>query len=534
MSFSATPISYKDTRSFSRLILDYLAGDKNLSPFYTYAPDAGGVEMATRDRNNFNVDRALLVNVLCKQYEALPEYPEVKRNIDNLSLANCYTVCTAHQPNIFTGHLYFIYKIFHAIRLAETLKKDHPTYEFVPVYYMGSEDADLEELGQVELYQKSFTWKTKQSGAVGRMMIDKPFTKLIQELESALTVEKYGDEIIGLVKSCYRDGISIEAATQKFVHALFGQYGLVILMPDDAELKGSFAPVMQKELETKFSRAIVDKTIGEMPEAYKIQAAGRDINLFYLKDNIRERIVEDGAGFIIANSDIAFTKGEMSAELKNHPERFSPNVILRPLYQEFILPNVAFIGGGGELAYWLELKDLFEEAGVFFPALILRNSFMLVMQKQSAKLNSLGLPFSSIFVSAEALVNNYVRENTANQLLLTDEKISLAKLYSAFSEKAEKVDSSLGKHVVNLQAKALKKIDGLEKKMLKAEKEKFEAAERQIIKIKSALFPGGTLQERKDNILYWYAVFGPAILEEIYNHSSALEQHFKVLEDVDG
>ncbi|MEO7264184.1 MAG: bacillithiol biosynthesis cysteine-adding enzyme BshC, partial [Ferruginibacter sp.] len=392
-----------------------------------------------------------------------------------------------------------------------------------------SEDADLEELGEIEISGKKYTWNTKQTGAVGRMIIDKPFLQIVEELQAQLAVEKFGNEIIGQVKKYYRAGETIEQATFEFVNALFSQFGLLILLPDNAALKKSFVPIMKRELEQQFSADAVAETIKYFPAEYKIQAAGRELNLFYLHENIRERIETTKDGFSIANTSLHFSKSEILLELQNHPERFSPNVILRPVFQELILPNIIFIGGGGELAYWLELKKVFETANIFFPMLVLRNSFMLVQKKQIELIHKLQLNPVDFFIPVNDLFKSIIQKLSSIQMQLDEEKKSVSDLYLKIAETAAKVDRSLLPHTQNLKVKTLKRLGQLEQKMLRSEKKKFEATERQINKIKASLFPGGTLQERKDNLLYWYAICGKDFLLEIYKSSKGLEQSFCIL-----
>lgn len=443
-----------------------------------------------------------------------------------------FTICTAHQPNIFTGHLYFIYKILHAIRLAEDLKKELPAYNFVPVYYMGSEDADLEELGEVVINGKKYVWQTKQQGAVGRMKIDKPFIELIKEIEGQLSVEKYGNEIISLVKQCYTLDKTIEQATFEFVNTLFGEFGLVVFLPDNAALKNEFNAINTKELTEQFSHKLVAETIAEFPAEYKVQAAGRELNLFYLKDDKRERISKEGSVFKVQSLNIVFTEQDILQELKTHPERFSQNVILRPVFQELILPNIAFIGGGGELAYWLELKKVFDAVAVPFPVLVLRNSFMVVNNMTALKIESLGMAATEFFKGERILIDELVKRESAVSLNLEEEKKSLASLYHNIKVAATNIDRTLEQHVDALHTQASKRIEKLEKKMLRAEKKKFEAQQRQIHKIKETLYPLGTLQERIDNLLPYYSLWGKEFIKMLYENSKGLEQEFCIVEEV--
>lgn len=529
MNFKAQHIPYGKTNAFSKIVLDYINAAPALQPFYNHAPTLDGIKKTILERRSFNNNRDVLVSQLKKQYVSVQTSAAVKANIDALLNENTFTICTAHQPNIFTGHLYFIYKILHAVKLAEELKKEIPESNFVPVYYMGSEDADLEELGEVNINGKKYQWQTAQTGAVGRMKIDKDFIKIIDEIEGQISVEEFGNEIIASVRKAYVLGKTIEQATFEFTDFLFASFGLVVLMPDNAVLKNEFANITKKELEEQFSSKAVAEIIAAFPAEYKVQAAGREINMFYLKEDKRERIESVNSEWSIVNSEQIFSDEEILSELKNNPERFSPNVILRPVFQEVILPNIAFIGGGGELAYWLELKKVFEAVAVPYPVLILRNSFMVVDKKTANKMQSLQFAETDFFNKELDIINVLVNRESKLQLNLADETTALKVLYQKIQYAAILADTTLQGHVEALQTQSLKKIETLEKKMLKAERLRFEAQQRQIKKIKEHLFPNNGLQERVDNILPYYSIYGKAFIEMLYQNSTGLQQDFTIV-----
>jgi len=524
-------LPYEQTGYFSKIIIDYLKGDEELGPFYAHPVSLEGIKAAIEERKIYRTDRKLLVARLKQQYEGMTFQENVAANIERLNTENTFTVATAHQPNIFTGHLYFVYKILHAVKLAAKLKEQLPQFNFVPVFYMGSEDADLDELGHIYLFGEKYEWKTRQTGAVGRMKVDKELIQLIASISGQLLVLPHGAEIIDLIKDCYHEGDTIEKATFKFIHALFGEYGLVVLLPDDAVLKNSFIPIVEKELTSSFSYKAVEETATAFPKTYKVQAGGREINLFYLLDDSRERIEGQHSTFNIQHSTLVFDRASIIEELHQHPERFSPNVILRPVYQEMILPNIAFIGGGGEIAYWLELKKVFAEVGVPFPILVLRNSFLIVEKSYGLRVKDLGFVVSDLFKDENLLMNTLVKRDSDVQLSLEKEKAMLKDLYEQIKKISGSVDTTLQKHTEALQAKALKKIEALEKKMLKAEKKKFEAQQRQLQKLRAQLFPNNGLQERIENLLPFYAKWGKDFIKMVYEHSLALEQQFVLLEE---
>lgn len=527
--FLTEHLPYNQTNAFSKIALDYLSGSKDLRPFYSLPPTAKGIEETIQRKKHQAVNRKTLVEVLQKQYEKVPATDEVKRNIESLLSEDTFTVCTAHQPNLFTGPLYFVYKILHTIKLANFLKEELPQYHFVPVYYMGSEDADFAELNHTYVDGKRIEWKKEQTGAVGRMVVDSTLIQLINELEGQLSAEAHGKEVIDLLRRCYSEGKTIQTSTFELLNELCGQWGLVVLIADDPALKAEMINVFEDDLFNNIPSQIVEKTSENLGKHYQVQANPREINLFYLKDHLRERIEERNGRYFILNTDLSFSKEEIQKELKEHPERFSPNVILRGLFQETILPNLVFIGGGGEMAYWLQLKDLFDHYKVVYPVLLLRNSFLIVEEKWNQKIRKLGLKAVDFFQDENELMKIIVSKNSENKVELNGNFEKAETFYEQIRMQAEAVDKTLSQHVIAIKTRSLKELEELEKKMLRAEKRKFAEQQRQIQKIREVLFPGDGLQERVENFSRFYAKWGRSFIEELYKTSLALEQEFMIL-----
>ncbi len=530
MKAECTKIDYPSTGFFSKIVVDYVEQAEQLKAFYQNPVSIAGIKAAIKNRQAFPQQREVLVEELKKQYKNIRVSATLYKNIELLSGENTFTITTAHQPNIFTGPLYFVYKILHAIKLAQFFSQELPAYHFVPVYYMGSEDADIDEIGTTFIKGEKYQWQTKQTGAVGRMKVDKALIALIEKMQGQLGVEKYSEEIISLFKKYYKEGVTIQQATLEIVSELFGEYGLVILIPDNVNLKKLFNDVVKKELTEQFSHKAVAATIADLQKHHKVQAAGRELNLFYLLDNKRERIEVRDTMYEVQNTALSFNQESILTELETHSERFSANVILRGVFQETILPNIVFIGGGGEIAYWLELKKVFEAVQVPYPVLVLRNSFLLIDEKQKEKITQLGFTPKDLFKDDLFLINEIVERNSSNELSLDKQTGQLKEFYQHIKLIAGEADNTLQQHVEAIQTQALKRIVELEKKMLRAERKKFESEQRQIQKLKSTLFPNNSLQERTENIAGFYAKYGRALIQILLANSLSLEQQFAILE----
>jgi bacillithiol biosynthesis cysteine-adding enzyme BshC len=503
-------LSYRQSGFFSKLVNDYTDDTQKLQHFFAFTPDLKGISEAIALRNDFAVDRPLLCRVLQQQYQGMELSTKVKENLALLQNQNTYTICTAHQPNLMGGYLYFIYKILHAIHLAGQLKTLMPHNNFVPVYYMGAEDNDLEELGRFRYADKEYVWDAKgQTGAVGRM---KPegLEALLQELFKHLGPPgPHCNRLKEIVHQAYTRHNSIAAATAYWVNELLGDYGLIIINPDEADFKRAILPIIKDELLEGNACPIVQETCHKLEANYKVQAWPRPLNLFYLKGDCRERIEKEGEHWKVLHTDIVFTRNEILQELQQHPERFSPNVILRGLLQESILPNVAFIGGGAEVAYWLQLRNLFTHYKVFYPPILLRRSVLWVDKMQSRLLAKTGLSWPQIFTDEATLINNYVKSHAADAISVSTEQEKIAGVLNSLQQKASNIDSTLQTAANAIEHKINALVQALEHKMLRAQKRKMEVELQRIKKLKQELFPANSLQERRDNFLGYYAQYGP-------------------------
>ena len=338
-----------------------------------------------------------------------------------------------------------------------------------------------------------------------------------------------GKATFEIIKAAYKKGNTINEATLEMVHLFFGKHGLVVVQPDDVKLKSLFVEVMQKELTTQFSHAAIQPTLKRLSENYHVQSEGRAINLFYLKDANRNRIEKSGELFSVVDTNIQFNQTEIIKELQTYPDRFSPNVILRGAYQETILPSVVFVGGGGELAYWMELKEVFDQAGVNYPVILLRNSFLFINEKQAKQWASLEFNTEALFHSIQDVELAFVKKQSVENLALTEHIASLTNLYNAIQQDVIKIDASLGNHALNLSLQAQKKLALLEKKMVRAEKRKQHTSLARIHSIKSELFPDNNLQERVENFSKWVGEYGWDWVEAILNNSNSVDASFTII-----
>lgn len=526
-----TQIPFQKTGFFSKTMLHYLEQNKSIQPFYNNFPNLEGFKnQLLEKKKTFRPEtRTALVNSLNKQYKGIHISEFTKKNIADLSDENTFTITTGHQLNLFTGPLYFLYKIISTINLCEALAEKFPTNNFVPIYWMATEDHDFDEINYFNFRGKKVQWNREDGGAVGRFST-KGLEKVFEEFSKHLGESKNARSLKNLFTDGYLKHQNLAEATRYIANELFGNYGLVVLDGDCKILKKQFSPVVKKELENQTSFKTVSKTIASLKTAYPIQVNPREINLFYLTDTLRERIILENGTYKINNTTLQFSREEIINEVTSHPERFSPNVIMRPLYEEVILPNLCYIGGGGELAYWLQLKDYFKEINVAFPILLLRNSVQIISNKQQKKLDNLSISTEELFLKQLELLSKKVKTTSKINFNFDQKRAFLKAQFEDLKKIANQTDASFIGAVNAQETKQLKGLETLEKRLLKAEKRKHKDLVDRIIHIQNQLLPNQSLEERQRNFSEFYLEYGVSFLDNLKDTLKPLELKFVVLE----
>lgn len=524
-------IPFTNVNELSSRDVAYASHDERLRPFYKYDTTLDAFAQVIADKSKENIDRKTLVKALRDQYSQLAENAQVQQQIERLEHNNTFTVITAHQPSLFTGPLYFIIKICATINLARKLQDRYPDQHFVPVFITGGEDHDFEEINHLHLFGKTIEWQNEEDGAVGQMSTS-TLAEPLAALKDILGDGEQAQAVFTELQAAYTRHEGYGMATIDYVHSLFAEEGLVVIDMNKPALKRLFIPIMKEELLKQPSQAFIEKAQAALEAAgFSGQAHAREINLFYLRDGLRERIVQEDGKYNVLNTDYRFTQEELLTELEVHPEFFSPNVIMRPLYQELIMPNLAYIGGGGELAYWLERKEQFAHFGLNFPMLIRRSSLLWLDRGTTKRMQKLELSVEDLFVETEALLKQFVSNQSDNELTIQEEKKQLEDLFSSIAHKARDIDPTLAKAIEAEYTRQAKSVDNLEGRLMRAEKQKHESALNQIRKLKDKLFPNNGLQERYDNFLAFYVRNGHEFLDTLIEVLDPLEDGFVVVEE---
>ena len=528
MSFKKINIPYKETGLFSKVLIDYIGGASHLKPFYEYTPSVKDFAEAIKNAGNQHISRKELSTYLKEYYNRnAPGLASdaTLENIKKLEEANCFTVTTGHQLCLFTGPLYFIFKIITAINLADKLNKEYPENYFVPIYWMATEDHDFAEINHANLFGKKVEWNAEKiGGPVGKI----PLTSFASTLETLFAImgdSENAKNLKEIISDSYSGEKTLAEATFSFVNALLGEYGLVVLEPDNASLKQIFSPIITDELLNQNAYKLVNETNQKLGNAgVDAQVNPREINLFYIDEYGRNRIEKkDSQWSVVSGQWSVNSEEELKNLVKTSPEKFSPNVLLRPVYQQRILPNVAYIGGPSEIAYWLELKSVFEHYKVPFPVLLPRNSALVINKVVAQKMDKLNLKAGDLFNDADSLIKEFIGRSTDGITGFEKEGAELKTIYSALGKKVQELDPTLVAFTEAELQKQLNALKTLETKLMRVKKQKEETSVAQIRKLKETLFPGGEPQERIDNFIPFYLQQGSAFFDLLKDNFDPFE-----------
>jgi bacillithiol biosynthesis cysteine-adding enzyme BshC len=509
-------IDRETSHHWNPLMTDYLTGEKKLKPFYGDFPNQSQLKKTLPSRNIPDDARAVLVDSMGKRYE---EYgllnigTEVWLKI--LSNPDTRTVTTGHQLCLFGGPAYFVYKIAATIKLARQLSTEkHPV---VPIFWLASEDHDFEEVNHFKLGDRAYRWNRDSGGPTGRMSTE-GLEEVCKQLKEGLGNMPNSDYLVKLFEDSYLNSKNLSEATFKLVHAIFEGQEILCIEPDDPALKRLFIPQIRMELSEHQSKAEVMKMTTQLEEmGFKGQMHPREINLFYLTDEVRTRIVLEGDNYSTVEGNWAWTREEILKEVEEHPERFSPNAGMRPVYQEVILPNVAYVGGGGELAYWLQLKGIFDHMEIPFPVLFPRNSALVIPEACSRKMEQIGMEDDGIFRPFEDHLDRLLKMNQAFDGF-EEEHMMFEGLKEKVRNRFTKAEKGMEEYAGANMRKMEKVLEQLEKKFKRMMKQKEEINIQKLEFLYDQMCPKGVLQERVQNFAYGRMAIGSDFVPLLIEH----------------
>ena len=508
------------------IVKDYLNKADHLRGFVSHWHQSAGLEDALSKRGFSAEKRAVLVSHLRDQYQAakidLTEAEKVEHNIHSLLGGQSFTICTGHQLSLFGGTLFMTYKILSAIKLALNLSKQFPEHRFVPVLWLASEDHDFEEIQTTYLFGKEITWETaSQSMPTGKIALEN-IAEIVEELGVLMGNNEEAKRWFSQLHAAYVSEGNLGEATIRLYHELFKAFGLVILDPNAKVLKSYLHDIVRADILGQESFAVQQVSDAVLSEQYKLQINARPINFFYLSAVHGRKMIrknEDGS-YSLADSAVHWLPQEMESEIAEFPERFSPNVNLRPIYQELILPNLAYVGGPAEVAYWLQLKPLFDHYQVPYPLVALRYMNVIVPKNLLDKLLKMGLQIEDVLLSEPNLKQKYLEQ--VQGISFPEKFDAILHSLQELVDHAKHLDVGLGKEMLDFKLQVKDFFKGKTGSIKRAAEQHEEAQIEKLLKLRARLFPKGVLQERIETLMQHEVQINRALLPDLLEQIEVL------------
>lgn len=519
-------IPYANLSSFSRLFATYAGLFDPVAGFFSgdFRDPRQRGQIALQVADKFK-NRETVVDVLADQNRSFGMGEATLANVERLSNTDAVAVVTGQQLGLFTGPMYTLHKIITTIQLAKKIEQDTGR-PVIPIFWLEGEDHDFDEVASVNIQggdsPRRISYEAESTNSspmpVGRLSFSSGVESAITELEEALLPTEFRESLITMVRNAYRSGASFIEAFTALMGPLFAKEGLVFVSGDDPRLKRLAQPLFRKELkEYAKSSQLLEETSSKLGEQYHIQVKTDPTNLFLITDDGRRSLVIDGDRFVLKGTDTSYSQDELIQMVDDSPELFSPNVVLRPIYQDCVLPTAAYVAGPGEIAYFAQFKSLYQWAGVPMPIVYPRAS-LTVVEKNIAKLlarfelsitdfdGNLDQLFHSVVVDAMAVDADAIFERAGRHIHDAVNTVTPA---------IEAVDPSLKQSAESTRNSLFKEWSRLKDRVVKAEKRRHEQTRTQLAKCQSNLYPLGIPQERCISPLYFMNKYGDDLVDRL-------------------
>ena len=529
MSFTQKSIPIDETKLFTKLICDFSHSNPNLNSLLCDFPSLNSVKQSIRTVNN--KCRVDLVSVLKEQYNATSfndcTTKHVDENIIKILEHNSYTITTGHQLNIFASPLFLIYKIITVLAYARYLNHHIKNHHCIPCFWMASEDHDFEEINKVKIYNKNFHWdRTDPNRAVGTLP-SKSILPILDDIKTILFNTSFGKQLYQLYDNSFNNNVLYSDAMRSLLTCFFHDFGLVIIDGNHKKLKRMFIYDFELEIRKSIVFKSVTKTNKLIRKQYKPHINALISNIFYLSSSIRDKIQYDGKHYFSHVHQKKWLQKELIEEIREFPENFSPNVFLRTLYQQRIMPNVLYIGGPSEISYWLQLKDVFNQMNIQFPILQLRSFFLILSNKQANFLNKYQLSIDDVFLSTDDKIKKIllkldkVKSENFNQ--------ELDVFLSAVREKINCIDGFNLSAFGAFEKKIKREVKKIDDKILRTHKLNNKHILEAVHNLDMQLFPNHNPQEKINSFIPFFMKYGHSFFQLLIQESSVFDNKYIIL-----
>ncbi len=538
-------INYKKIPGFSRLFLDYVNNFGNVEKFYSidFKKENYFASLFNRVLANQKVKNKEIKEIILTQNKNILLSDSTLKNIEKLALGNTIAVVTGQQVGILGGPLYSVYKAITVIKLSNYLNDKFEDFNFVPVFWMATDDHDFREISSINLIDENknlikITYDDNlprefNRGSVGNIKIKKTFESVFKQLEDVLTKTEYTQDLLSRFKEFYSQGKTYSQAFKELFNYLFGKYGLIIFDPSAPKVKELLKPVFKKEIANfrSNSDAVLLRS-AVLEEDYHAQVKVRPINLFYSDRSGRRPVEPAENGLKLKRGKPALKLEQILNMIDENPQSFSPNVLLRPICQDYLLPTCVYVAGPSEIAYFAQVMPLYDKFNVLPPVILPRASVTIIEKNIGKILKKFKLKPAEMFLTSEnfkKLVLKVFSEKNASGIFEKSTE-ELNSFYDNLKLQLRKIDSTLEIPVEKARAKALNNLNILKEKAVKAVEMNNQTAFRQIEKTRNLIFPEERLQERRLNIIYFLNKYGIEFIDFLVNNVAINKYEHQIIE----
>lgn len=538
-------INFSDIPGHQNLFLDYLNEFNNVEKFYMWNfKNLDSYAELFKQLTEFDRPHRLeLSEAIKEQYSDVKTSKQTQTNIEALKSPKTIAIITGQQLGLFGGPLYTIYKSITSIKLAAYLKEKYDEYHFVPVFWLEGDDHDFEEVRSINLINnlnQIFNVKYEDGeldeinrGNIGNLKFNQNIEHLFPLLLSELRDTEYKNELIELLKSIYKPNRTFLECFRELMIKIFDEFGLIVFNPTTHNIKKLLAPIFLKEITNyKNHTGILVERSAELEELYHAQVKVKAINLFYLDDNERLLIEPVENDYRLKGKRRRFTHDELLSSINSTPEKFSPNVLLRPICQDYLFPTGLYVGGPSEISYFAQVSPLYEIYGLIEPIIYPRSSATIIEKGAQAILDKYGLKFPDIFLTEDQLFTKVILADSGSDLnfLFNEALNNIKNSLQPINDKLISIDKTLSELTNKSKERIEQTIELLKSKAIEAEKRKHEATTRQLSKVRNVLYPNNELQERELNFIYFANKYGWDIFKWIYSELAINKFEHQILE----
>jgi bacillithiol biosynthesis cysteine-adding enzyme BshC len=521
---------------------DYIKNKSTITSFFDYVPY--GVEFTKRAKHleERTYPREQLAAYFTRYNEELGAGARTIENIRAFREEDALVVVGGQQAGMLTGPLYTIHKIISLLQLAKE-QEQQLGKRVVPVFWIAGEDHDMNEINHIYV-----TSKGKLKKSVLPQMYEKKASASQVELSQDMTLAwvesifktfretKYTKELLELVKVCLHHSRTYTDFFGRLIMEIFKEEGLILMDSGAPELRRIeipfFQTLIQKEMQIRTALKQTQQRIVESGYEPLITTKPEVCHLFLDIEGERWLLERRDDLFVCKDGEYAFTEVELLELLEKEPQRFSNNVVTRPLMQEYVLPTLAFVGGPGEIAYWAELQGVFHEVGWMMPPVVPRFMLSYLEGHIASDMIDLGLDVAELFSkklgeAREAWLAAQVQEPVEETFAQVHEEIMRS--HEVARELVERINPSLRSYAYKNQRKIEEQLQLLERMLRKNIEQKHDVSLNKFRRIELSLQPAGGLQERTWNVLYYLNEYGLDWIHHITQLSFTWDDTHKVI-----